>query len=1843
MPLAAYGADRPLSDELRTLCGLAADSNNPIDVRVRILRPRTAATPYPYRIPLRGLSRSVGALGYNWGRCRGRLDAALRVLRMVGNWSRRRWAMGLRPTHVGYGYQDLLTAIRLVDVVLGRATTVVVDTKMFEGDRFDDLTSSWRTGGRERLQIKHTADERELTLESFTGDRRGLQLDKVVASVIHDLRDHTDTSYRLVVRDAEPNDPALTRVLAPVAPNADPGPVAPGMSSTRMRFDAATLRAVDPWRSSLDHVEDEELRHVCEVLVVDVGMPACSLDIRSPGPAEQVLLRRVADELGAGRPPNRHRTPEDVALALIDAAKAARSLIGTVTAPDLLPRLDLAVDFGAVHEGHPVDPTVEVTRPTVLDGVATAVDVSAERGAAVVLTGGPGVGKSWLCEQLATRLRRSWIVARHHCWLGSADTERERRVLTEVVIGSLLRQLEAAAPEAVARVRPRFAATSENLQQAVAEVRHSHPDRPIVLIVDGLDHVTRVVGRTDGAVFSRTSDPATILVEELATLDLPRGAVVLIASQPGDHLAPMKSAATVTVPPLNRSEVLDLAQRLGVLTAVRGADNREAERAQAAVNLIHDRSRGNALYATYLCRQAVGPAALDSQEPPQISTTDPLERLRTVPASAQDLDSYYAYLLAGLTAGQRFAVGLLAVCDFAVTADELREIFPDTAPMLPAALSTVAPIVTQQPGIGGLKIHHESFSRFVRRDVGDERWLTTVRAAAAAWLARRGFFTDARAFRHLPELLVELDRDDDLDALIGPDFLCRAIAGLQPPTAIGHVLNLAARRSAARLDWPALVRLVELRGAADTYEADGIPDTLVDYADVLVALLGADAIAASLVYDGLPTVPARWGLQLCAAVDAAGAAVPWDTYLTAWEDGRDRDNVQYGSDRDQDLHLAVQRGRLRLPNRKVDEHETDDADGSRTESAARRLATHLAQEGLPPMPRLLDVFIDGLGAAAVLEAARLVTEPTLRAEALLHLADISADGHQDLPSPCTLATEAWHSSPGTDPVRMLRHGVSARDLVGAVLSSDIDATLHETTARVLRDSGVDRPDVVREWLTQVTLAREVDPQSLTRLLPELEGVGFYRAWLRFAVTTVGLGRDVDAGAILPESASAAVRVALDRLAQSAQPFTGRPRACDLWSIHSLVHQVFREAVGLLAEVDLEPALASLTSISGGTTTTTNLGTLPSGPLITTDLLAMLSRTVGQTAGTVVHRLTEQLRRAEVEGGAPYPQLAAFELEMTRISLNAGDREEALQCWQRAAHYMACYGSHKDTTIYELLDPLPDLAGADAEQARVRLARVRRLTYLVRKHTNGRGTSQTPVDWWRRLADLDAPAAARLAADVLLAEPGLEDARVDAVHHQLLGNEAADADPIVLAALRIAAGPGGRDLGRDVALLNRLAELSADDPAHAAGVLPVVANAISATYDDQPLMYTSRDDGPEPTAALRDAAERLGGDGGPPRRPKPKPEPSPRWVGERQRSLDQVLHASQRPDLPIGAAGAIAAVRDRMSRRFDDEPDAPRWAEDALTSAIGWRLLQMATEDGADAAIGLLHRVVEEFNALSETRVLADVATGLDLRHDNTDDPLGRVASAAYALAFTNIRGGGWLTFAGRDRPDLWQRAVALDADTATGLLTGGIVTAIEGRRYATHGITRALVAAFSARSPDPADTRPGIAFACWDSAFQVIEHRLPGTTPYDDESYEPTTTRTARSDTDDALAHLALATIAMPSRDDRRRALVAATVLIAARPAVGQAAAARVLAADLGAGPLTWLLTVVRECSGDGHLTDEIAGELTALSQSDLLSVRTSAAEILASSGRRVPSPPATAAHPALQHGVADALKKRPR
>ena len=303
--------------------------------------------------------------------------------------------------------------------------------------------------------------------------------------------------------------------------------------------------------------------------MIEVGAPAMSMDLRAPGPAERLLLNRVHQELGAGLYPNEDRSVIDVAEALIRTARAGREGGPPVTRAELLRRTQLRQDFGAVVRAHPVDPAIEVPRAAAVGDLAAAVREAAVTGGTVIATGSPGQGKSWACQQLIDRLAgEGWIVAEHYCYLGDADGDRLPRVMAETVFGSLLARVADADPGVVDEQRPRFAADEQALVAAVANVLRRHPGQRVALVVDGLDHVTRVQA---SAYRVRAADPSFALAEALSALQLPEGSALIVLSQPGRHLQPLEQGGgmTVQVPQLTESELRQMAARLGVVPSGR--------------------------------------------------------------------------------------------------------------------------------------------------------------------------------------------------------------------------------------------------------------------------------------------------------------------------------------------------------------------------------------------------------------------------------------------------------------------------------------------------------------------------------------------------------------------------------------------------------------------------------------------------------------------------------------------------------------------------------------------------------------------------------------------------------------------------------------------------------------------------------------------------------------------------------------------------------------------------------------------------------------------------------------------------------------------------------------------------------------------------------------------------------------------------------------------------------------------------------------------------------------------------------------------------------------------------
>lgn len=1740
----------------------------------------------------------------------------------------------LTPAHRGYEYQDLLIACRVVDMLLDTVTEAHVDSKLVEDDRFDDLTVRDASGRWERSQFKHTdAGDSPLKLRTFTVDAtRGLRLDRLVAAAVafRDDPDMTASSvqFRVVMRGITPTDAKLATVLKPAT--LDPGPFLAGMPTTRFSFSAEALWPTEAqvglgtdgnnafaFLRTEGKVDRADLAWLCDHLVVEVGAPAMSMDLRNPGPAEQLLLDRVHQELGAGLYPNEDRSAVDVAEALIRTVRAARNGGPAVTRQELLRRTQLRQDFGAVVRAHPVDPAMEVPRATAVAGLVAAVEEAAVTGGAVIASGSPGQGKSWACQQLVDRLdAEGWVVAEHYCYLGDADGDRLPRVMAETVFGSLLARVADADPGVAVEQRPRFAADEQALVSAVESVVGRRSGRRVALVIDGLDHVTRV---QVAAHRTRTADPSFALAEALSALQLPEGSALIVLSQPGRHLQPLEQAGAITiqVPPLTESELGQLAARLGVVPSSLAVGNSaepllaDEATAREFLRALAERSAGNALYATYLCREVrVRPEG----------AADAAAVVRALPSFDGTLESYYAHLYSTLGDGA-WVADVLALLDVPVTRQELREIMPESGHRVKAALDVLSPVLADRAGEGGLRVYHESFARYLRLPYQDDpEALVAVLDRIAQWLSSKGLFTEPRAFSSLLRVLADAGHDADVTRHAGRDFVTRAVAAGYPASMIRSNLATVVRCAARSGDWAAAIRCVELSRAAETYQYERFDSALIEHAGVPISLLGAQAVADRLVHDGHPVMPGRAGVQMCAAVDAAGGVAPWRQYLAAFWREAETDNTSYGRDSDLQVSLAVLRGRLRLsvPT------GTEPPSSGDLEDLAAHPPDHVGDPGksdeivAPVSLRQLATLMDRQQpykiAVTVVRAladthgwwavAALTWQQAAPGATCLALAEEIAAGRcpGEYGSARTwAAAAAAHGVPAGSAHRLLRLGLDPDD----VSAGDVARTrqrLLDLTHRV-QQHGIQHEGEaahVADWLDLLCIAARRDDLGLNTAEALITGPGWYRCWLRF---TVALARAEHASA---SECSPLALQALSLLTEEADPFAGDPRACDLYGLRPLIGSTIRRAVALLGGTDWEAAVHRLTEVSA-TMTTTMRGEL-SGPLPPDELLEM----VVSTATPGRYAAAEAIVRSETETGAAgryYSDLARYRMTGARLAVSAGDRDRAEALWADACRFLTAYGWHKDITIYELLDPLPALIAADPARGRAAVAMAQPLCERVPMHTDGKETRHAWRQWWKLLADADPSAAAQLLSPAMLANCNMPGGTLDEARHDLWERWHASADPIAAAALRLTleAPLVGADPAEAARLAKECEEVTGS-------LLRLILCRADERPDDRADDDASAATNEARLAELNLVAERSRAprvQASPLKEPRRPPETGNQPAPSSQGSLQQQLESRILPEFPAGVTGLSRVIRAWHGAPFDDRRSPATL--NRFAGLIGYRLIELAESGRETDAVAVLGVLGGSAGYSEGALLLGHLAEGLE-RHGHHG-----LATQAYALAWTRTRGGsGWLNFGGETALDALQNATRLDPVIATNVVADETERLVASSRYGTWGVTQALVIAFATGALTVPDRKPvDAAFAIWEEALAVIADRAPRVDASDDPDQpytEPRPDDGSRipGDLDVAFAAAALAGLSDASFESKRRSLLAAQALITQRPEIAAPAVAIALASLSDPATLTWLLCLIGDSGAEGRtVAQRCTPQLRMLAQGRYLTIRAIARRML--------------------------------
>ncbi len=1715
---------------------------------------------------------------------------------------------GLVPAHRGYEFQDLLVACRFVDILLGNVVEAHCDEKLFPDDRFDDLTTTSFDGKRERCQFKHTDnDDRPLTLGTFTNDKRDLRLDKLFRSMLAD-RDgpgsHAkDVVFRVVLRDRAATDPKLVEVLQPK--KLDPGSYLQVIQTARFGFDAAKLQQQDGRNQDEESsfrflftgntpLSQNDLRWCCDRLVIEVDAPRASFDLTDPGIAEKILLTRARSEIGAESFPNESRQAIDVAAALISAARAARQQLLKPTPKELLRRTKLRSDFGAVSRSHPVDSSLEVRRPRAVQQFLIAAEKRAAEGGFLLVQGPPGHGKSWICQQILEEMSdKGWLIAEHYCYLGDADGERLERVLVEAVFGSLVARLADADLRLVQDQRPRFAADEDALVNCLQFSRDLEPDRRIALVIDGVDHITRVRRSSGNSSF----DPSRSMSEALASLDLPLGTVVIVLSQPGAHLNPLNDAGAelLTLEGLSRNELSLLASRLELIpdseADVEGKGSPRIEDSEAGSKFLAalaERSGGNALYATYLCQEVL--RSIDV-------SPDPAKMVLQLPSFDGTLTSYYEYLYRSLGSEAMWVADVIALVDFPVSRAELCEIRPDAAHRVNTAIEHLKPVLLEQATQGGIRVYHESFARYLRTPFQDNPTaLAALIEKVTSWLEKKGLFADSRAFRSLLQLLAEVGENGRVLDLVDGDFVVKAAAGSFPTSEIKRNLGIAVRAAARLEQWPVVVRYVELSRSADSFHVERFDSTLVDFADVPATLIGADTLAARLLNGDRLVMPAREGLQLCATLDKLGAVAPWQLYLDGYLRELDSDNTSYGEESDLKLALVRLRGWLRLAS-KIQSAEppgSGDQGPPQTDKTVNLngLAQWIEDRGLP-MKEVVRAVLDTHGWEDVVRLAEAFQEPSSAYLAMAHELEArpGLDPHGSSPRQWAEAAVA-HGLPLGARRRALAFGV---DL--AVFTKTDIATSRERLIGLTREveERLVRPEQVNAWLDACTLAARRDPVGLNAAEAVVSGGdGWYRCWLRFAIA---LSR-VDTATLHSQGFHAleAIRLLTDDL----RPFAGDPRACDLYSLEPVIEESLRHALNMLDDEQWSEGLLILKKVSKSITTT--LSGEGGGPVPPRLVLHLAVAGANPDRRDVAEQLISD-ELAEGSGRRFYSDLAEYRLLAARLALAADDRQEAERLWQESCALLAGYGRHKDITIFELLDPLPNLIVKDRAKACLRVARVQALCERVLRHTNRKETGHAIPRWWSLLAKADPKALAHLVVPTLLRECNDPNSVLNEALEDVWREWFRDADPMVAGVLRLtldtpldpsdpkqlerlaeADGPEGRQLL--TLLLARIDERSVSYPYSNSDKLLEKDNQHVKNLNS----IAEKLDLPSISAVRSKTASKESDDG---------------ESYSRARAGTTKLEVNPVVNFPIGSAGLAQAIRAWRSRPYDVA--SPEWETERFANAIGYRLVELLAENRFDDARSALWSLADASAGLGErVNILRSIAEGLQ-RHGEV-----KLAAIAFSLTWTRTRGHeGWLAFGGETEIEALNQAMDLDAGTAGALVAEEIELRVSSSRFGTYGISQAIIHALvvGALSTDD-ETHSDLAFSAWDEAFDVINSRAPRVADSDDPAipYEPPLAGVATpmpNTLEEAFALAAIAGIAHAGREKKRRAFLATHLLLKERPAVCERVLPAVLDQISDPATLSWLLSLLESSGSSAASVIEACQDvLRELSSRDHLTVR---------------------------------------
>lgn len=1587
--------------------------------------------------------------------------------------AKRHSANRLSSAHKGYEYQDVATAYLLAEALAVQQGEFEIDKKISTRDRFDDLTI--QTNKKVvRRQFKYSKSANRCLQESdFTTEKSDLKVTDLVNSYLV-ARELGSIDCRLCATWRAPID-SLSGVVNPVtAPATFPPRINDPHFQDPKHF---RLNGKRIWPEGSDPIWDclqksdiqrTEFLEFCDHFLIELECPRFSGDFRSPGPIEGRILDVLGDSVGVGRYPNQWMDVCQVSDSLVRQVTVARGSTERIRISDVERWLGLNRDYGRIAQQFPVEGSLFVTR----NEFELAVKEASLNNTRLILKGPPGAGKSWSIDHLSSSLQEDGhLVARHFCYLEPGDEHVAARININTMWGNLIADLVEAVPKLRLKGRTRYSAGKEELESILPEAVLASKSGKVILVVDGADHIRRVLN-DQGSI--RPNE--TNLIEELALLSIPDGVHVIVGSQPGDHLKPLTdlNCAEISVPEWGEPEFSSLVDRLGIASLLKPSGAEIA----SFVQKLAVRSEGNPLYGTYLCRELLAQFHAGQLD-------DPISFIERSPALDGDLANYYEHLLPRDDRASLQVANLLACADFGLLRSELEEILAPVAYDLESSLKRLEPVFKDITAQGGYRIYHESFRRFIlERLEASGTAIGKVIEPLRAFLESHGFYQDAKAFRFLFPLMRRAGDGEGILELVGTTFVSDSVCAGYSERAILSNLEIACDVAAECINWPALARCAHLLASARICFSEKFDAYL--FGTTFATIFGPQTLSERLSFDGRPTFPREVGLMLCDVCDRAGGTSPWQQYL---ELSPSSDENSFGDSKIA-IALCEFRGRLRK--------EGTDSMIPRIVRFFNKVSKDVDSDYVRGIVRNLSE----IGGIAVVER---VTKRIKRSGPILDLLEaelaVLLDESGDRNAALVLGAKVLNRQPSIEIAANL-YLLGARPGPSGNIAYEV-STIDPT----LRSSASNEKGEIEEWIASIEIQAVVSPSPLIELREKVSGEGWYRQWLQYAID-LSLAKAVASSG---GDASTQIVKALKDVAVNPEPFSGEPRACDLFRLRDVIKDSFSEGLRLLKTSDqCRESLGNLAEISRGTTT--YLQGTRCGPL-TADVLVELALSLPSTSEfnqSALELIRRELDLAE-EHGEFYEIHAEHEMQLAYALAVLGEVEQAKVHWKHASIFMTAYGMHKDVLLFELAESLPALVRLDPEGSKERAVALQRLCDIAIDHTDGKETTHLPNAWFAALLSADLIGGILLLFRSLTKSGGRDHWVLERAVQDVLEHTTQVGDPQIRLRL-IATIPYNNTKSHLRLRLDAIRELFDSDTAAASDEVLRLAAQIQGDPDQfDPAAYQALAELALMFGVVLQTVEAVVGT---------TVQADPSTVPDAQQDSVATELTAGFP-IDFTPVNLLSWVREHRSQIGVNEESDSAFRQELHA----WVMARLGAGE-EEIVTRTLRQIARELRYSKVTAIYRELASELE----NASMP--NAAAVALTIAFCQSPGNSGWGFLGdvKDLP-LITKATQLSRDLSLSVLASEIAEYM--RRGYWYGMGQHLVEACAECS-----TRD-VAIAVWDNIYGVLNHRLPqtesGPVCGDFDSYLPAAHEELT--VDEALVILLSARLSHPELQRKRAAI----------------------------------------------------------------------------------------------------------